>query len=170
MKKIITLTVVCIAMLANAAQIDWKLTVGKGYDGFSVYAISGTTAASVLAAFASDEIADWTAPVAGLTSVIIDGNTSRTAAEGTTVDISASDNLVFVIFDKAIAEGTQFWVLNDYTIPAANVYTPPASGTKAAISLATQGVAGTGTFTAVPEPASAMLALAGVAMLIRRRK
>ena len=173
MKKILIMaTVVCAAIFSNAAQIDWKLTVGAGYDGFNVYAISGTTSSAVATAFLSTTETDWTDAVAGLTASTISGNTARTSVAGTTFDVAAGDSLVFVIFSDAIKEGTQYWVLNEYSVPGANLYDPPAMGSAAAVKMADLGTAATGTFTstAVPEPASAMLALAGVAMLIRRRK
>jgi hypothetical protein len=107
--------------------------------------------------------------------------TSEAASENVSIEDSSSidetcpsieDSSSDIIVSGEVKEGSNFWVVNDFSIPAANVYEPPATGTQLTVQLSNVGLAGTGTFTstAVPEPASAMLALAGVAMLIRRRK
>ena len=171
MKKLsIMAVIICAAMFANAAAFSWKLQTGAGYTGFNVYAVSGTTASALLAIFESSDSTVWSTPLEGVEAFSVVGTNARAGATGENVGINAADNLVFVMIGGEVKEGTQYWVVNDYSIPAENVYEPPASGDIVTINMATQGVAGTGTFISVPEPASAMLALAGVAMLIRRRK
>ena len=170
MKKLLLLVAAFATVFVNAASFDWKLQTGAGYEGFSVYALTDTTSSDVLSVFASSDVDSWTDPVAGFSAFQVTGNNSRSGATGKSDGVTADEELVFVIIGGSIAEGNQFWVMNEYSIPGSAIYEPPATGTALTMKMADLGVAGTGTFTAVPEPASAMLALAGVAMLIRRRK
>ena len=161
---------IAIAAVSNAATFSWKLQTGADYSGMDVYALTGTTAASVLTACQSTDAATWAATFAGVTAYEATGSNNRAGAAGKTDGIAANDNLVFVIVDGTVADGSKYWVVNDYSIPAASVYEPPASGTQATITLSTQGTAGSGTFTAVPEPTSGLLLLLGMAGLALKRK
>ena len=83
-------------------------------------------------------------------------------------------------FNKSVASGTDFAFVITYEDAgktyfwASDAFTVQDSGSNwnGTKSTYTMSVAATSVsaWTAVPEPASAMLALAGVAMLIRRRK
>ena len=171
MKKIMTLAViVCTAMFANAASFNWKLQTGAGYEGFSVYAVTDSTAATVLAALESKTASDWTAALSGAATAEVSGNNNRAGATGLSTGIAGGDNLVFVVLDGSIAAGTKYWVVNDYSIPTAGTFEPPATGTAVTIKTADQGFAGSGTFTAVPEPTSGLLMLVGLAGLALRRR
>ena len=171
MKKIMIMAAVaCAAMFANAASFSWKVQTGADYTGMSVYAVSGSSAVTVLAALQSTDSANWSTALSGLTGYVVEGANARAAATGQSTGIAANDNLVFVIVDGAVAEGNKFWVVNDYSIPAANVFEPPATGTLATIKTADQGFAGSGTFTAAPEPTSGLLMLVGLAGLALRRR
>lgn len=171
MKKIMIMAaVVCAAMFANAASFNWKLQTGADYTGMNVYAVSGTAATTVLSALQSTDSANWSAALSGAATAVVEGTNARAGATGLSTGIAASGNLVYVIVDGAIAEGNKFWVVNDYSIPAANVFEPPATGTLATIKTADQGFAGSGTFTAVPEPTSGLLMLVGLAGLALRRR
>ena len=163
--------VVIAASLANAASFDWKLQTGATYSGMTVYGLTGTSAATVLSAFQSTTASDWTDAVSGFTaSTVNSGSANRMGALGTSENIAAGDKVVFVIIDGNIADGSKYWVVNDYAIQSANVYEPPATGTQATVNFATQGTAGSGTFTAAPEPTSGLLLLLGVAGLALKRK
>lgn len=170
MQKLILMAAVATsAVFANAASFNWKLTTGADYSGMNVYAISGSTAASILAACQSTDNATWESAFSGSTAYSVTGTNQRAAASGLTTGISANDNLVFVIVDGAVAEGSKYWVVNDYTIPADNVFDPPDAKSAAAITFSSQGTVGSGTFTAVPEPTSGLLMLLGMAGLALRR-
>ena len=172
MKRLILMAVVAIsAGFANAASFNWKLTTGSDYLGMNVYAVSGSTATSILAACQSTDSAKWTDVFSGFTSATVAGTGSRANAAGASDGIAANDTLVFVIVDGAVANGSKYWVVNDYSIPDTYVYEPPNTpSATATIALSTQGTAGSGTFTAVPEPTSGLLMLLGVAGLALRRR
>lgn len=163
------IAVVALASIAQAASFSWKLTTGNDYGGMNVYALTGITAAEVVAACASTDAAKWDALFSGYTPrVATTGN--RGAAAGTATGIAAGDNLVWVIVDGAVAEGSKYWVANDYAIPAESIFEPPATGTAKSVTFANQGTAGSGTFTAVPEPTSGLLMLLGMAGFALRRR
>ena len=170
MKKLIIATAITIsAMIVNAASFDWKLQTGADYSGMKVYALTGTTAASVLTACKSTTEKDWTDTFSGFTASTASGTNARAGASGTATGVAVNDNLVFVIIDGSVAAGSKYWVVNDYKITG-NTYEPPATGTTGTIVLSTQGTAGSGTFTAVPEPTSGLMLLLGVAGLALKRK
>ena len=159
-----------VAAIANAASFDWRLQTGADYSGMNVYALTGTSAATVLAACQSTDAATWADTFSGYTAFVTSGTNARAGTDGKSNGIAADDKLVFVIVNGEVADGSKYWVLNDYTIPAANVYEPPASGTKITVNFATQGTAGSGTFTTAPEPTSGLLLLLGMAGLALKRK
>jgi len=178
MKKLLMIVAgVAIATVANAASFSWKLNTGSTYGGMNVYALTGTTATDVLALCASTDTADWDTVVSGKTpTVATTGN--RGAAAGTTTGVAAGDNLVWLVVDGAVADGSKYWVTADYAIPTGSTFEPPATGTAQAIAFSAQG---NGTFTAgstptppgpgpIPEPTSGLLLLVGGAMLALRRK
>ncbi len=169
-KLILMVAIAASAVFANAASFDWKVQTGADYTGMNVYAISGSSAASILAVCQSTDSAKWSDVFSAFPSYTVTGNNSRAGANGSSDGISANDNLVFVIVNGAVAEGSKYWVANDYSIPAANVYEPPATGTSLTINFANQGTVGSGTFTAVPEPTSGLLMLLGMAGLALRRR
>ena len=172
MKKLILMAAVAVsAAFANAAAFSWKVQTGADYAGMNVYAVSGSTAASILAACQSTDSATWTDAFSSFSSYAVTGTGDRAGATGVSDGIAAGDNLVFVIVDGAIADGSKYWVLNDYSIADTYVYEPPsAPSAKATIALSSQGTAGSGTFTAVPEPTSGLLMLLGITGLALRRR
>ena len=171
MKKLVVMFLaVASAIAANAASFNWKLQTGADYAGMNVYSLSGTTAAAVLAACESTDPAAWNGVFGDASSFKVVGSNARASASGELTGIAESDNMVWVIVDGSVAEGSKFWVLNDYTIPTGSTFEPPATGMAVSTKLANQGILGQGTFTAVPEPTSAMLMLVGLAGLALRRR
>ena len=171
MKKLVVMFLaVAAAIAANAASFNWKLQTGADYAGMNVYSLSGTTAAAVLAACESTDPAAWNGVFGDASSFKVTGNNTRAGATGEINGINDGDSMVWVIVDGSVAEGSKFWVVKDYTIPAGATYDPPTAGTQFTTKLADQGILGQGTFTAVPEPTSAMLMLVGLAGLALRRR
>ena len=177
MKKLLMImAVAAVASTVNAASFMWKLNTGNTYGGMNVYAFTGTTAANLLIACASTDTATWETTFSGKTPVVATtGN--RGAAAGTATGVAEGDNLVWVVVDGSVADGSKYWVTADYTIPTGSTFTPPATGTAQAIAFSS---AGNGTFKAgstptpgpgpIPEPTSGLLLLVGGAMLALRRK
>ena len=171
MKKLVVMfAVAAMAVCANAAAFNWKLQTGADYAGMNVYALSGTTAAAVLAACQSSDTSVWESIFSGASSFQVTGSNARAGASGEVTGINDGDSFVWIVIDGAVSDGSKYWVLNDYTIQAGSTYEPPATGTQYTTKLTDQGVLGSGTFTAVPEPTSGLLMLVGLAGLALRRR
>ena len=171
MKKLVVMfAVAAMAVCANAATFMWKLQTGADYAGMNVYALSGTTAAAVLAACESNDASAWEGVFSGASSVKVTGTNARAGTTGDTLGVADGDTLVWIIVDGSVAEGSKYWVVKDYTIPGSGTFDPPATGTRYTATLTDQGVLGSGTFTAVPEPTSGLLMLVGLAGLALRRR
>ena len=175
MKKVmIGLAAVALSLGVQAAAVSWKLTTGgTTYAGMDVYAFSAADLATVSAldACKSTTASDWTSFFGKGDKGTNGGNGNRLAASGKTEGIAAGENFTFVIVDGTIAEGSNYYVFNPVEIPAANVYTPPATGTEwNSLKAANLTLAGSGKFTAAPEPTSGLLLLLGGAVLALRRK
>ena len=181
--------VALVAMSMQAAQINWGLTGQVKYNN-TLVGNGGATFTLVCL----DGIADW----ATYANDVALGATDGVAATKTTNGLSMAPSTVGPygfswgettdIANKTVAKGTDFAFVVSYKSGtdtyfwASDVYTVTDSGANwdgtgqkftmsasAANSVGTTGGNWTKAVT-IPEPASAMLALAGVAMLIRRRK
>ena len=191
MKKFLTIAAIAlVAMSVQAAQISWGLTGQVKYNG-TLVGNGGAT----LTLVCLDGIADWathandiaygttTDGVAG-TKKTNAGSASLPSASpygfswADTTDIAAGEiakgtDFAFMVTVKDGAD-TYFWASDVFTVTDSS---SNWNGTSQAYTMSTAVANAMGTTgsnwtkaTAVPEPASAMLALAGVAMLIRRRK
>ena len=172
MKKIIiVLAAIVLAVSTQAATVSWKITTGgSDYAGMTVYAFANTTTASILSACTSKTESDWSAMFADASVGANTGTGARLTAAGDNNGIKANDTLTFVIVDGAIADGSKYYVFDSVTIPEANVYEPPTTGTALGFKMTDLTVTGSGTFTAVPEPTSGLLMLVGLAGLALRRR
>ena len=183
-KLIVVLAAIAMASATQAAAVTWKLTTGGStYSAMNVYAFTAADLAttSALDACKSTKASDWTSFFGTGDKGTNGGNGTRLAATGTTEGIAAGDPLTFVIVDGAVAEGANYYVFSSVSIPAANVYEPPATGTAwTSLKAGDLTLAGSGKFTAgstptpgpgpIPEPTSGLLLLVGGAMLALRRK
>jgi hypothetical protein len=181
-KTIIMLSVIAFAVVTQAASVDWKLNVasqGAAWKGAGAYvmAFNGSDYSSVIQLLTITGSEDM---AADLSTYALTGNGSTQFAVGNnrgTATTSASsstgvtgDTMFWVVFasGNAVDGSSIFWTaatdISAYDYEAGN----PAPGTVAITAVPNSGTIAK--YTAVPEPASAMLALAGVAMLIRRRK
>ena len=177
-----------VAVSASAAQIAWgttgqlfngdtAMTKANGYSttAYLVYLAGGTWDSFDMTAFAaapSGVVAGKTANALGTVSST-SGNYSFAVGDTITgstdkiVDGSSTFGIVF------LSSGTGFGDDKTYYVQSATYTFDTSSSnydvTEETFSAKPSMAKGT-TWTAVPEPASAMLALAGVAMLIRRRK
>ena len=178
--------VALVAMSMQAAQINWGMSGKISYNGTYV----GNKATLTLVCL--DGVTDWDTYakdiVAGKTTDGVaaikttnNGSTSTSSASPYVFDWAETTSLA----NKEVKSGTDFAFVVSFVNEgksyfwASDVYTVQDSGdnwdgTSKAFTMAVNVANAMGTdgkgWTAVPEPASAMLALAGVAMLIRRRK
>lgn len=189
MKKFLTIAAVAlVAMSVQAAQINWGLTGQIKFNNTLV----GANATLTLVCL--DGVSDWATYANDVALGATEGvaATKKTNAGSTSLPTASPYGFSWGdttdIANKTVAKGTDFAFVVSYTSGtdtyfwASDVYTVTDSGSNwdgigqkftmsasAANSVGTTGGNWTKAVT-VPEPASAMLALAGVAMLIRRRK
>ncbi|MBO7299249.1 MAG: PEP-CTERM sorting domain-containing protein [Kiritimatiellae bacterium] len=190
MKKFLTIAAVAlVAMSVQAAQINWGI---NGQVKFNGTAVGNGGATFTLVCL--DGIADWAAYANDVALGATDGvaatkstnNLSMSAATSSpygfdwadTTDISAGKiakgtDFAFVVTYNDGTD-TYFWASDVFTVTdsSANWDSTALKYTQNVAVANAMGTTGSNwtKATAVPEPASAMLALAGVAMLIRRRK
>jgi hypothetical protein len=181
MKKIaIMMMVALVAISASAASIDWKFTglttaskrivdsTGANYNG-NIYLILSENVSSLTST--TDQASFETAlnSITLGTTAVTDGKAANATATTSMLANTSTD----YTFSVVVYDGTGYYISASKTQKAYTDPTTPTSVTFTAQDIGAtyqnaQGVKFTAV--AVPEPASAMLALAGVAMLIRRRK
>ena len=192
MKKFITMMVVAlVAVSASAASFSWGTgTTSVSFDGTKITTANGAMGYLVLLTGTSLEASVIEDAISAPSYVSSKANTStglaatkgRIAGQYESSDIANGQNYgMFITYN----DGTDTWYnfsSTVYTVSGLADSTSSLSDAVFAFDFASQSevtdgdtiTAGSGwvkyTATAVPEPASAMLALAGVAMLIRRRK
>jgi hypothetical protein len=182
MKKFVTLMMVAlVAISASAASIDWKFSglttaakrivdsTGANYNG-NIYLILAEDASTLTATTTKDTFEETLSSITVGTTTVADGKASNATATNTGWLSQAQGGSQYD-FQIVVYDGAQYYLSAIKTEYAYTDPTTPTSVTFTAQDIGktyqnAQGVK----FTAVPEPASAMLALAGVAMLIRRRK
>ena len=169
------MVVALVAVSASAASIDWNISLGRGgkivdstgtaLTGNVYLVLADTTFNATTAEEFQSQLDAATLGTMAITSGKNSGSattaTSNALTDGVIYDYS------IVVFDAA----KSLYYMSDAA--SAKAYTvgvtdPVEIGFDADMIAAPS--TWTPTYTAVPEPASAMLALAGVAMLIRRRK
>ena len=176
MKKFITMMVVAlVAVSASAASIDWQVSLGRSgkFLDSTGAAMNGTIylvlADTTFNATTAEEFESQLTAATLSTDSVTSGKSSGATITATSDALTAGTNYDFaiVVYDAANAQ---------YYMSASNAEYAYAAGTDDAKTISFSAAQATGnaswapTYTAIPEPASAMLALAGVAMLIRRRK
>ncbi len=178
-----------VAMSMQAAQISWGLSGQVKYNN-TLVGNGGATFTLVCL----DGIADWATYANDVALGATDGVAATKKTNAGSMAPSTISPYIYTwgdstdLANKTVAKGTDFAFVVSYTSGtdtyfwASDVYTVTDSGSNwdgtyetYTISTTTANAMGaTGTnwtkAVTIPEPASAMLALAGVAMLIRRRK
>lgn len=184
MKRLLILTTVLVAGLANAASISWQLnTAAKvNFDTKSV----GKNATAYVVFLGSDTLSGLSyADVIAKTQVGDPYTTSLGQVTKKNVAVDSVDglgNYAFYMTYVGADQKTYYNVSTDvYSLTAANVAALLNEGTmlpassfaftdsKPGATLATAS-ASSGGWVPVPEPSSAALALAGLALLIKRRR
>ena len=192
MKRIITLFSLTVATMASAASIDWSVAA-KSFgtsDGSSeraenylvlIYEASSWSDASALIASLRnlDESAAATT-FSQLTSLSVDsGKTAKTGkASGTySSDVPSKTNVslyALAVDAENLADASHFMYTSDPVTSQAYV-TPDVPASQGAFTAQSFGgtwaeITKTGGDPTIPEPATGALALAGVALLFKRRR
>ena len=176
MKKFVTMMVVAlVAVSASAASIDWQITLGRTgkFVDSTGAALNGTIylvlADTTFNATTAEEFTDQLTAATLGTEKVTSGKGSGSVLTATSDVITAGTKYDFavVVYDAANAKYYMSASANQYAYQSG---VDDATQITFDAAMATGNASWAPTYTAVPEPASAMLALAGVAMLIRRRK
>ena len=188
MKRIITCLVFAAAFTASAASINWQVSglankILNNYDGSvaantPVYLILADTAS--LASITG--CADKDTFVSALEDITVasgttkadgkkwDGAGNYTAYKSPLLTAGAQHALAMLYYSEDAATGIGYYKI---TTGKGNAYDETVPGATGSISLSYANL-GTATWTkgyeAVPEPSTAALALAGLALLLKRRK
>ncbi len=174
MKKFIAMMAVAlVAVSASAASIDWGLSLGRTG---SLSDSNGAKLTGNIYLVLSDATLDTSSQVAFEESLAVATIDTMSISAGKPVTATqtgssalikdgSSYNFSVVVYDSA--EKLMYVASNPNS---AFAYEPGVTDPNARLYFDVNMMAAPSKWTAVPEPASAMLALAGVAMLIRRRK
>ena len=180
MKKFITMMIVAlVAVSASAASIDWQITLGRSgkFVDSTGAAMSGTIylvlADTTFNATTAEEFeSQLTAATLG-TDTVTSGKSSSSAVTATSDKLVAQSaggsayDFAIVVYDAANSMYYMSAAKSEYAYEAG---VDDARNITFSAAEATGSANWTPSYVIIPEPASAMLALAGVAMLIRRRK
>ena len=190
MKKFVMIAAVAlVAMSMQAAQIAWGLSgqvkynntlVGNGGATFTLVCLDGiadwTTYANDVALGATDGVVTTKKTNAGSMAPSTIGAWGYSWGETTDIankTVAKGTDFAFVV-SYTSGTDTYFWASDVYTVTDSGSNWTNTNSTYTMADTVANAMGATGAnwtkATAVPEPASAMLALAGVAMLIRRRK
>lgn len=172
MKKImIAALAMAVAVVANAASVDWAVTGSSAQNGYSVYLMSG------------DVVSSWESADAVKAAAIASGTIEKISsrsygAAGTATNdaLTKSSNFYYIIVN---ADASQYAVSGAYA-GADYVYDASATPPETPPSLDPTFAAKDATFsdwakadtptTDVPEPTSGLLLLVGAASLALRRR
>lgn len=155
------------ASAANAAYVDWKVTGAAATANYQVFLVSAIdaswTGVSDLAAASS------TLGAGGSGTIVQNGRSYLTLGQiyGDSVTAESAKGFYWVIVSGADAKDYNYVAVDG----SSKVYDPPASSPGNLSIKASDILAGTkGSFAAVPEPTSGLLALLGFAGLALRRR
>ncbi len=171
MKKLVVMfSVACVALLSQAASIDWSLSASKsnknyGADGTTVFGKTSGDMAYLL--LASDAAALTSASdVAGKALGSQNSFNNNGGFSSFTVTSSKLTDNTSYDFTTVLVQGSQFLVTSTVNATTSD----PDTVREATFTYANVQESTSGWGTGVPEPSSALLLLIGGAMLALRRK
>ena len=196
MKKTMTIfAVAAMALSARSAQINWgsqgflfngaqQMTTANGYSTTAYLVYLGTAGATwetsgfdATATFAlgGDVLKTSTANALGsvsqtLSPYLFNWGDSVGAGSDVMTDQSSTFGIVFLSTGGAFGTDTYYYLSNVFMVDTTDTTAPGTWATASNTYSYGQAVPSGSTWTPVPEPATAALALAGLALLIRRRK
>ena len=173
-----------IAMTTHAASIDWKITgmnsvisdyLGNAAANTTIYLVFGTTAdiASITEAADKDAFSSALSAITiATTSSASDGKKpSTTTTTVSHASLTASqDYTLGMLYLSEDADGNGFFRV---TTALGTAYDPSVVGSSGSVSTSwanMKSASWTKGYEAVPEPSTAALALAGLALLLKRRR
>ena len=193
MKKFLTLTLVAAATASFGASINWGTTSAATFNGTKM----GGVKATLIHIGATDLAEDATFTITASSTLSSLANTIGTDTESTTTSTASGMGLGKVAgtwtFDSGLSNNDYVAILLSYTAEGvtwynlttttkvtynevAGVWNNSSNAANWSYSGGTADDSKTGTikagggWTAVPEPSTAALALAGLALLLKRRK
>jgi len=189
MKKLLTITAIAfVAGAASAVNMTWATAAAVQFDGTKLKSDTGVTGYLVYATELSTYTVDDSFDASKVGPVLAELNKTSAVSKisGTWYDIDTDtykNGDTFAVLLKYVKEGDTYWNLTSELIAMSGMAIDPptnADGTQFAFNY---GKGTDGTLTAgggwakaiastpvVPEPATGALALAGIALLFRRRK
>lgn len=171
MKKImIAALAMAMAVVANAASVDWQVTGSKAQAGYTAYLIAGDVVSSW------ESVADVQAAAVASGALAVSGRNSAVKGTATDAALTKSSNFYYVLVN---ADASQYAVSGSYA-GSTYAYDTTATPPEAAPSEVPQFNATNATFSDwakadgptgdVPEPTSGLLLLVGAAALALKRK
>ena len=175
MKNILIATIVAALISgANAMQMDWQVNANQGDAGATVYAMLGSTTSGVSFKSVSDITSNENALKAADTSdyllgTIVSKGRGSYGADGSVVSDNLTETSASFFFVIVNPDNSGYWLsgIND---GSSFVYSPGQTGPGKVITDQKASPLTYTSFSAVPEPATGALALAGIALLLKRRK
>ena len=182
MKKLLVLVLfTAFAGFASAGSIQWNLSLGR--NGFiadsngdkmtgTLYFLLTDTASSLSDTVASNTFADTLSSVALDSMELTNGKNTEVRTVTTSNTVLTPDteySFSLVVFDTV---NKQYYVSGSYSQLAYDESADVVTATTATFTTSEVGSTYSATWspTSVPEPSTAALALAGLALLIKRRK
>ena len=184
MKKTLTLVAALLAIASQAASIDWSMTGTAAVNGSNGDPLSGATLYLISAndtSWTTKEYNSKQAFLAALAEVTIndtyalDNDGKKPTIENVVVtsDLMGTTSMTFglMVLEQTSTGGYNFKLTTVTATPYATGATADAHTVlKTNISKLASGTSAPWTAASVPEPSTAALALAGLALLLKRRK